>query len=493
MPRLRTRHSDFSSTASTPLTSSPGLSSASSSTSLSSLNDDELAGKPEATGKPLLDTYGNVFEVPDFTFKQIRDAIPKHCFERSALRGFGYIARDLALIATAAWTLNYSLTALQDSPAYLRGIAYAVYGILCGMFGTGIWILAHECGHQAFSESRNLNDFVGWVLHSALLVPFFSWKLSHHKHHASTGNIEKDMAWVPATRFEYARGFAKNLGHDISELCEETPIATLFHTVVVQQLLGWFIYLTSNHTGHNFHARQKEGRGKDGKRNGFGTGVSHFDPRSPIYEAKEAHLIVYSDIGIAITGAILYFAVQKWGFANVMLWYGVPYLGVNHWIVAITFLQHTDPSLPHYYPESWNYARGAAATIDREFGFIGRHLMHGIVETHVLHHFVPLIPFYHADEATEAIKKVMGNHYRSDTTGGPWGFMKAIWTTARWCQWVEESEGAEGEGKGVVFFRNRNNLGTAPLAADKVIPRVNEIRNLISLGKIKEEELPFKL
>ncbi len=34
----------------------------------------------------LIDTYGNEFEVPDFTIKDIRDAIPKHCFERSALR-----------------------------------------------------------------------------------------------------------------------------------------------------------------------------------------------------------------------------------------------------------------------------------------------------------------------------------------------------------------------------------------------------------------------
>ena len=74
--------------------------------------------------------------------------------------------------------------------------------------------------------------------------------------------------------------------------------------------------------------------------------------------------------------------------------------------VAITYLQHTDPSLPHYTEEEWNFVRGASATIDREFGFIGRHLLHGIIETHVLHHYVSSIPFYNADEATEAIKPV---------------------------------------------------------------------------------------
>ena len=25
-----------------------------------------------------------------------------------------------------------------------------------------IWVLAHECGHQAFSDYGSVNDFVGW-------------------------------------------------------------------------------------------------------------------------------------------------------------------------------------------------------------------------------------------------------------------------------------------------------------------------------------------
>lgn len=132
-------------------------------------------------------------------------------------------------------------------------------------------------------------------------------------------------------------------------------------------------------------------------------------------------------------------------------------------LVAITFLQHTDPSLPHYQGESWTYVRGAAATIDREFGFIGRNMLHGIVETHVLHHYVSTIPFYNADEATEAIKKVMGEHYRSDTEGGSIGFIKSLWKSARWCQWVEPAAGTEGEEKGVLFFRNHNGLGVPPV------------------------------
>lgn len=131
-------------------------------------------------------------------------------------------------------------------------------------------------------------------------------------------------------------------------------------------------------------------------------------------------------------------------------------------LVAITFLQHTDPSLPHYTAEEWNFVRGAAATIDREMGFIGRHLLHGIVETHVLHHYISSIPFYNADEATEAIKPVMGKHYKADTEGGALGFIRAMYRSSRMCQWVEPSAEAEANGKGILFFRNRNGLGTKP-------------------------------
>lgn len=57
----------------------------------------------------------------------------------------------------------------------------------------------------------------------------------------------------------------------------------------------------------------------------------------------------------------------------------------------------------------------------------------------------------------------MGKHYRSDVEGGSLGFLRSMWKSVRMCQWVEPSVDAEGEGKGVLFFRNRNGLGTAPL------------------------------
>ncbi|PHH62671.1 hypothetical protein CDD81_6817 [Ophiocordyceps australis] len=431
-----------------------------SSTSLSSLSSLDAPDGIKYAG--LIDTYGNQFTPPDFTIKDIRDAIPKHCFQRSALRGYAYILRDLVCLATT-FVLFYNFVTPDYVPLKAaRIVLWGLYTVLQGLFGTGLWVIAHECGHGAFSDSRLINDITGWVLHSSLLVPYFSWQISHGKHHKATGHMERDMVFVPRTREQQASRVGRMV-HELGELTEETPLYTLV-MLVAQQLIGWPNYLMTNVTGHDYHHRQREGRGQ-GKKNGIGGGVNHFDPRSPLYENKDAKLIVLSDIGIILTATALLLLSNRFGWSNLAVWYLLPYLWVNHWLVAITFLQHTDPSLPHYTGDEWNFVRGAAATIDREMGFIGRHLLHGIIETHVLHHYVSTIPFYNADEASDAIRPVMGKHYRSDTKDGPLGFVRALWRSARMCQWVEPNEKAQGSAAGILFFRNRNGLGTKPAQA----------------------------
>ena len=76
------------------------------------------------------------------------------------------------------------------------------------------------------------------------------------------------------------------------------------------------------------------------------------------------------------------------------MFYWIPWFGMSHWIIFMTFLHHTDPRAPHYRDKAWTFTRGAAATIDRDFlGWQGRFLMHGISHWHVVHHYFPKIPF----------------------------------------------------------------------------------------------------
>lgn len=282
----------------------------------------------------LVDTYGNEFKIPDYTIKQIRDAIPSHCFERSALRGFAYIAQDILLLASTFYIFHNYATLEYVRSSELRFCLWTVYGFLQGLFGTGLWIIAHECGHQAFSSSKTLNDTTGWVLHSALFVPYFSWKISHGKHHKNTGHIDRDMVHLPNTRENYANRVRRK-AHELTELTEEAPLVTAV-VLFGHQLIGWPLYLLLNKSGHNDHQRQSEGRGV-GKYNGVMGGVNHFSPSSPLFEAKDAKYILLSDLGLGLMAFLLYEIAQTSGLYNVLTWYIVPYLWVHHWLGIMLF------------------------------------------------------------------------------------------------------------------------------------------------------------
>ena len=312
-----------------------------SSTSLSSIGSSSQQQPPKPQTK-LLDTYGNEFKIPDFTVNDIRRAIPPRCFERSAVMSLSYLARDLAALACIFYAFHTYVTPELIPSYWLRVALWSLYTFVQGLFGTGVWVLAHECGHQAFSTSKTLNDTVGWICHSALMVPYFSWKITHGKHHKATGNLARDMVFIPKTRPEYASRIGRTV-EELSELLEESPLKSAYE-LILQQVLGWPAYLLANVTGHDNHESQPEGRGK-GKRNGFFTGVNHFNPSSPLFSSKEAKLIVLSDIGLLLMGSVLFYIGKTFGWLNLLVWYGIPYLWVNHWLSKFGTLTLEKPEI----------------------------------------------------------------------------------------------------------------------------------------------------
>lgn len=378
-----------------------------------------------------VNTYGEEFQVPDYTIKDILSAIPAECYQRRAFESLFYVFRDIACMVATGYAANTYIPLLPA--VWMRFVAWSAYTFLQGLFGTGIWVMAHECGHQAFSDYGWLNDTVGWVLHLYLMVPYFSWKYSHGKHHKATGHMGRDMVFVPKTREEFIK---LKEAHTLEEIASDSPIMSL-QQILTQQLGGWLAYLFTNVTGQPVADSA--------------WGMNHFNPSSAIFESRDYWYIVLSDLGLLIQSFVLYTWYKNYGGFNLFVNWFVPYIFVNHWLVFITFLQHLDPAMPHYEAGEWNFARGAAATMDREFGFIGKHLFHDIIETHVLHHYCSRIPFYNARVASEAIKKVMGNHYQHSDEN----MWVSLWKLARWCQFVEGDNG-------VLMYRNVNGNGVAP-------------------------------
>ena len=122
-------------------------------------------------------------------------------------------------------------------------IGWQAYAFFQGAALTGWWVLAHECGHGGFSASQFVNDCVGLVLHSFLLVPYYSWQYSHAKHHAKTNHLMDGETHNPNTQAEIEEAGYVALFHAIGE--EGFAGFQLFAHLVV----GWPAYLVTNATG----------------------------------------------------------------------------------------------------------------------------------------------------------------------------------------------------------------------------------------------------
>jgi hypothetical protein len=233
-----------------------------------------------------------------------------------------------------------------------------------------------------------------------------------------------------------ANTYASILGIDVEklgDLTEDAPIVTLGR-ILIQQIFGFPWYLLMNITATEGSAAAKRAKNAPSK---FPLGNSHFSPYSSLFRPEEAHLILISDIGIAITLLTIWYLTSIYGWTTMAILYLQPYLWVNHWIVAITYLHHTHPDVPKYEPEAWTFLRGATATIDRNLGFGGKHFMHNIADFHVIHHLFSRIPHYHAEEATRAIQPLLGSNYREDKQRNFW---LCIYESFTKCQYVVPSD-----------------------------------------------------
>ena len=354
------------------------------------------------------------FPLDDIPLKlsELKQAIPAHCFERSLIRSFAHLFFDIALVLT----LGYLATYIQ----YTGPLQYALwpmYWVANGIVLTGVWVLSHECGHQAFSDYTWVNNTVGTIFHSILLVPYHPWRISHGLHHANTGSMENDEVFIPPTRSDLA-----------NEALSDAPIVHLFHGFTML-FFGWYPgYLIFNMAGPAKYRNKPN---------------SHFNPNSVLFRDSQRSLVVQSDLAVLVVVCGLIYAGRTYGWGNLLFFYGVPEIVVNFFLVLITYLQHTDVFLPHMRDDEWNWLRGACLTVDREYGWLLDILLHHITDTHVAHHIFSKMPFYHCQEATKVIKEKLGHHYMKDNTPIP----QALWRSLKNCQFVED----DGD---IVFYKD---------------------------------------
>lgn len=298
---------------------------------------------------------------------EIKRVIPAHCFKPSLVRSISYVLRDFLIIAALYMGAFFT----YNTPFYHVYLPF--FWFFTGFFMWALFVLGHDCGHGSFSRYKSVNSFFGHILHSVILVPFHSWRISHRKHHKNTGNYEKDEIFYPMPESEYEG---------------VTSIARLIYKELY--FLGPWAYPVYLLKGYG-----------NAMKNG-----SHFSVKSELFTKEERALVGTSLTCWSAMVSFLALCGYQFGIVNLVIYYAIPNLIFCSWLVIVTFLHHTEPGTRWYNTKTWNYVRGNLESVDRVYGLL-EHFHHDI-GTHVVHHLFPAIPHYHLIEANRAVKPFLG-------------------------------------------------------------------------------------
>ena len=357
----------------------------------------------------------NSSDIP--SLNDIKNVLPSYCFSVSTKTSLRYLFQSItiqAFILALGLLIPFSVKMIP---------IWILYSIISGTTAMGFWVIAHECGHGAFSKNKKLETFVGYLLHSLLLVPYFSWQRSHSIHHRYTNHITKGETHVPIVidgdGVSEKKGGREEINISISLGKTKYGIIQL----ILHLLFGWPAYLLSGSTG------------------GIQYGTSnHFWPKKPfsnkLWFSKWVRKVWISDIGVIFTLMILLKLIYTFGIIPIIAFYFGPLLVVNSWLVIYTWLHHTDTDVPHLSNSEFTFIRGAFLTIDRPYGKLINFLHHNIGSSHVIHHIYSNIPHYHARAATRAIRNAFPKIYLYN----PEPIYKALWNISCNCIAVDSKK-----------------------------------------------------
>jgi len=409
---------------------------------------EEKSNEPfDMTGIAMSGLNGKALRLNDADFpeaREVRAVIPEDCFESDTATSLGYLS--VSVVGTAICSaIGVAMLSVLPPENVLTWPIWTAYSAVTGTVAMGLWVLAHECGHGAFSKNKTIQDTVGYVLHSLFLVPYYSWQRSHAVHHQYTNHMELGETHVPEPSDSGNEGSIKLRSSFIGALGESLGIKVFGALqAFLHLIIGWPAYLLIGATG-----------GLDrGMTNHYWPNplTTPNQPKKELFPGNWKEKVFKSDVGVATVAASAIVWAACNGIPQMMALYGGPLIVVNAWLVLYTWLQHTDVDVPHFSQDNHSFVKGALHTIDRPydkldpFGAID-FLHHQIGTTHVAHHFDSTIPHYKAQAATDAIKEAFPDLYFYDPTPIP----QAVWRVCKGCasvekrgdRWIWNNEGVE--------------------------------------------------
>lgn len=344
-----------------------------------------LAPLQDMSGVSYSTLQGKALQSKTFpSLAEVKSIMPEGTYDKSTPLSLQFAAMDIVFSVIPAFLgIKYVLPQIfsmwasgQFASQALATVLFLLYSVVTGTCTMGMWVTAHECGHGAFSDNKKLQDFVGYLFHSFLLVPYFSWQRSHAVHHANTNNIVDGETHVPPVNVNDSndndkKAFTNVMGNSLGEKVYGS-VQLFFHLV-----FGWPAYLFFGATGgpsrgmtNHFFPYQTQRPG------------SEFPKLKELFPGSWKGKVWQSDVGVVAMLACLGLLANKFGLAWVAAAYGGPYLVVNAWLVLYTWLQHTDVDIPHLPSANFTFMKGAFHTVDRPYD----KLLFGAVD--FMHHHI---------------------------------------------------------------------------------------------------------
>jgi omega-6 fatty acid desaturase (delta-12 desaturase) len=303
--------------------------------------------------------------------KDIIKTLPRECFQKNRRKAWLSVAYNLLAVG-----LGYA------SLVYLPWFFLPFAWIFTGTALTGLFVLAHDCGHRSFAKRRWVNDWVGHMLTLPLIYPFHCWRILHDRHHRHTNKLQVDNAWEPWIQENYT---ATN------------PFLRGFY----RALRGRFWWLASI----------------------VHWGKLHFDLTQ--FSARDRAKVKVSIAVVVIFAAVLFPTLLAttgiWGFVKFWL---VPWLVYHFWLSTFTLVHHTAPNIQFRPVDTWSAAEAQlAGTVHCTYPVWVEMLCHDI-NVHVPHHVSVAIPSYNLRMAHQSLRQNWGSYLQERQFS--WALMKEI-------------------------------------------------------------------
>ncbi len=312
----------------------------------------------------------------EWSRQDIVKKIPCHYKRPHNLRSFSYLLFDLGMIALLIFTYQ------RLSLPHLQWLVTLLFIYFMGVFFTALWVLGHECGHGAFCRPLWLQSTIGYLIHCALLTPYFAWRESHRLHHKYNNHNQLDTAY---------NGNTLNI-----KIAYTKPLLAIF----LLPLQFWFYFLINQSMGR-YYLQQKP------------LCSNHLSTRSFMMKNK-IHLVLVDRVGLIAALLLVLIFVFLYGFMNIFCYFLGPLLVMNAYLVGITALHHgSSQQFPRYAANNWTFEKGVELTFNRQFGcfnWLGW-VLHHITDSHIEHHVLSSMPHYYAKRISGLVQDHISENY----------------------------------------------------------------------------------